>query len=240
MPRPAIPLAFAFERSDPPDYGLPARAWEVKVRRSPQNEGNTLMKRIIAALMATAVFAPIGTAQAVTPMPTPHACPTVKQHNHYARQILRYTAAGNDFRASKVTSTKLANLGAMRACAKRNFPARYRAERSFFEKRSTVWKLYRYVDQITIYRGSECRGEYVVPTYIVYRESHCNPGIYNNGCQICGSGAYGWYQLMPAHYTYGYGRRGVCYGMGKSPLEQHICAYRVKTASRGNPWAETS
>lgn len=75
----------------------------------------------------------------------------------------------------------------------------------------------------------ECTG-FVIPAYIIQRESGGNPSAYNP------SGAYGCAQTLLSHYS-----RGQCQGLDPYTIDgQRECVYRLSNGGTNlNPWAAT-
>lgn len=181
-----------------------------------------------AALVA--VFVVLGaTAPASAPLAEqPPQCAKVRDHNRYARYVLRYSARNGDYHASTVTDRQLGKLGAMRSCAKHTDRGKYRLMRGAWNKRRTSWAFHRHIDQITVY------GKWAIPEYIVMRES---------GGDACAknpqSTAAGYYQFLSSTWA-AYGGTGGT-AMCAPPWEQHEVAARAWDGGRGQShWALTA
>lgn len=159
------------------------------------------------------------------PPPKPKPCPTLRDHNQYARYVLRYSHRNGDFRASVPTRRQLAKLGRMRACAKgRAEPAKYRAERRFWKHRHREWAFHRYIDLITPF------GAWATPVAIV----DCEGGQHGwNTWNHKGSKAAGPYQLL------GWGAPMPANTMRRRAMH-HIIAHRLYTRSGTGPWAASA
>lgn len=75
-----------------------------------------------------------------------------------------------------------------------------------------------------------------LPQYVIDCESGGDPNVYNHE----GSGAYGWAQVMPQHWTaegWGYGTSGVCYGLNKFNSGDYAeCVRRILGSSGLGAW----
>jgi len=204
----------------------------------------SFMRSLLTALIATVViFGTVATSAATTYVkpdaPAAKATGTncVKPwiHNRYARYVLQFSHRGGDFHASTPTRAQLHKLGAMRSCwLHKGAKVPYVKTLHYWHHRSKLWHLHKYVDGITLYGGRY--GQFVVPTYIVGRESHFHWWAKNPS-----SAAWGWYQEMPMHFRVG----GTCYGLYRPAGDmlgmayQHICAHKLKRAAGSSPWALT-
>jgi hypothetical protein len=86
----------------------------------------------------------------------------------------------------------------------------------------------------TSFGGSCGGGNWVIPEYIVQRESGCSYDAYNaTGCD--GQGCIGAYQLHAQHFN-----GGVCSDLGTDPAGQDECAARLWNGGAGaGNWAAT-
>lgn len=179
----------------------------------------------MAALMA-AILVPGATASASS-----STCASVRDHNQYARYVLRVSVGGQggDFRGNRPTRRQLAKLGAMRSCAKHADRKKYRAMRGAWEKRAERNRYYRYLDAITA-----C-GEWVA-CGIVERES-ATSGYYRaynpppGGCS--GNGCIGAYQIDAQWFSRSCSRWSSAMW---TPAGQHECAYVILRLQGMGAW----
>lgn len=165
--------------------------------------------------------------------PEPKPCPKVKTHNLLVKKTLRYSERNGDYRYRPASEKRLAKLGSIRACMKKQDVKKYRTMRGAWEKRKVKYDFHKRIDLLTPY------GKWAIPEYIVMRES---------GGDICAknpsSTAGGYYQFIDSTW-YSYGGNGN-YG-GSHPAacapawHQHEVAARAWAGGSGQShWALTA
>lgn len=186
-----------------------------------------MFRSAVVALVSAAALAVPSAAPAV---PTYGAqvmtCPSVHEHNALVHRTLRYSVGGHggDFHAAPIKKANLKRLGAMRACWKHTYRKAYNVERRVWNREKATWTRYAYLDRITVY------GEYVVPYWIIERESHFQyTANRNDGCGNSNPGCYGAYQIGKDHW------QRACAGLGTDPAGQHECANAIMHGRNGYP-----
>lgn len=200
----------------------------------------------LAAVAVAVTAMPIGSSAqehtAATPTPTPTATATpappptywerngcsqgVKQakYRRALRRVYRFTDAGGNYRAARVTKKARERLERRRKCA---YSKKARSNmRRATKERAKSWRFHRKIDRLTPF------GEWAIPAYIVMCESGGNYRAWNQS----GSDASGAYQFLGSSWRAWGGGRYASAAAYAPPWAQHIVAARYYRAAGTSPW----
>lgn len=159
-------------------------------------------------------------------------CPKVSTHNKLLVKTLKFWHKGPDYRYVPADKERVAKLGEMRACMKKQNIKHYKMMRGAWEKRSEKYTFHKRIDILTPY------GPWAIPAYIVYRESR-----YNRCARNSSSTAGGFYQFIDSTwYSYGGKNYGGHHPAACAPdWHQHEVAARAWAGGSGRShWALTA